>query len=108
MTLRLIDSRNRVATGKRYVWEWPDDDIEGPRKAWTLVLHAEVEPSEYESYLGFVNPLNDDHATVAEVFADYWNEYGWDLYYYDPGDMGRDDPADMVLMDPATPAAKTL
>lgn len=104
--IRLTDSRNRVASGKRYVWEWPD--ATGTKEAWRIVLDAEIAATkERECYIGF-GSLADSGHEACETFNAYWAYYGWHL-----GECDDEDPEDRflvgdeVVMEPDAPAAVT-
>ena len=80
--LWLFDSRDRMH-GKRILHILPLTG-EGKRKAWDIVLTAEV-PDEREDYQYLAdNDTEDPDVFDCGSFNDYWAEYGWLLMPVDP------------------------
>ena len=74
--LWLYDSRDRMH-GKRKLYILPLTH-EGKRKAWDIVLDAEVMSDERDDYQFLVDTEDDDpEVHDCALFNDYWSEYGW-------------------------------
>jgi len=116
--LWLIDSRNRVATGKRVLRRWETTDPKALEGAWRVVLEAEfADETDRQDYAGFYRPnepgepdplaLNE----FVETFNSFWQEFGWCLWVTedDPEDWdpNREPHRDMIVVSVDTPAPPT-
>ena len=80
--LWLYDSRDSLRN-KRKLYFLPLTP-EGKRKAWDIVLAAEV-PNEREDYQFLADAdVDADETHDTEMFNEYWAEYGWFLIPADP------------------------
>jgi hypothetical protein len=99
--LWLTDSRNRLTSKRREVRTFPSTE-DGYANAWRIVIDAEVEPDDTETYLPLYTATRPT-AGARVMFNDYWSCYGWDLSLMD-ADAEDNPPRDILIIPSDTPA----
>lgn len=101
MTFWLTDSRSRSATGRRKVYQYPEEHA-SVVAIWKLVVSDEC-PAEWDDYKDLAEDVDRKDAyrwnAEVEIFNEYWTCYGWCMEWMeDDAEL----PQDCDLMNIAT------